>query len=145
VIRVVVPGEPNAQRRPRAFSMGGHVRMHSDKRDGQWRGRAQVHMAEAMAGREPLTGDLELRVRGVWECPRSMHRKRDPREAGWFQGRKDADNVAKAVQDAGNGVLWVDDRQVVRLVVEKWRGAQGEAPRVEIEVREVERPTGAGG
>jgi Holliday junction resolvase RusA-like endonuclease len=32
-------------------------------------------------------------------------------------------------------VLWIDDRQVVRLIVEKVRGAQGEPPRVEVTVK----------
>jgi len=137
LVRVVIPGEPNAQGRGRAVRMGKFVRIHPDARDGRWRGRAQVVMQEAMAGRPPLTGDLELRIRGVWECPASLARKTSPRPRGWFQGRKDADNVAKAVQDAGNGVLWIDDRQVVRLVVEKIRGAQGEPPRVEIEVEQL--------
>ncbi|MEQ8665528.1 MAG: RusA family crossover junction endodeoxyribonuclease [Rhodospirillales bacterium] len=33
--------------------------------------------------------------------------------------RLDCDNVAKACLDALTGVLWIDDSQVVRLVVEK--------------------------
>jgi Holliday junction resolvase RusA-like endonuclease len=39
--------------------------------------------------------------------------------------RQDVDNVAKAVLDALNGVAWVDDTQVRRLVVEKSYGTEG--------------------
>jgi Holliday junction resolvase RusA-like endonuclease len=38
----------------------------------------------------------------------------------------DPDNVAKAVMDAGNGVLWNYDGQVARLVVERWWAAAQE-------------------
>ncbi|MEL6364365.1 MAG: RusA family crossover junction endodeoxyribonuclease [Pseudomonadota bacterium] len=37
----------------------------------------------------------------------------------------DVDNVAKAVLDALNGVFWRDDRQVVRLISEKFQGERG--------------------
>lgn len=36
--------------------------------------------------------------------------------------RCDIDNLAKLVLDAGNGVVWVDDQQVERLVVRVQRG-----------------------
>ena len=42
---------------------------------------------------------------------------------GYRRGRRlDADNVAKACLDALVGLLWRDDRQVTRLVVEKLTG-----------------------
>lgn len=36
--------------------------------------------------------------------------------------RTDIDNLAKLVLDAGNGVVWVDDQQVGRLIVDVARG-----------------------
>lgn len=42
----------------------------------------------------------------------------------------DADNLAKAVMDACNGILWQDDSQIVSLTAEKYQGT----PRLEIEV-----------
>lgn len=42
---------------------------------------------------------------------------------GYRRGRRlDADNVAKACLDALTGLIWRDDRQVTRLVVEKLAG-----------------------
>jgi len=41
-------------------------------------------------------------------------------------GTHDVDNVAKAVLDALNGVFWRDDRQVVRLVSEKFDGERAQ-------------------
>lgn len=46
--------------------------------------------------------------------------------------RRDVDNLAGAVMDALNGVLWRDDSQIVRLVVEKHLAAKGEFVGVEV-------------
>jgi hypothetical protein len=51
----------------------------------------------------------------------------------WIEGlgpndRIDADNIAKACLDALTGLLWRDDRQVVRLSIEKLLGP--ETPRI---------------
>lgn len=40
------------------------------------------------------------------------------------RGHHDVDNVAKAVLDSLSGYVWRDDRQVVRLVSERFTGAQ---------------------
>ena len=104
-----------------------------------WKGMAQVHMREALehAGvTAPLFADgpLELHVLAVFTCPRSQWRKREPLQRRPKATRPDGENIAKAVQDAGTGLLWLDDAQVARLVVEKVVGAQEEAPRVELTV-----------
>ncbi len=49
--------------------------------------------------------------------------------------RRDVDNVAKAVLDACNGVVWIDDAMVTDLRVR--RAIDRVAPRVEMAVRRV--------
>jgi Holliday junction resolvase RusA-like endonuclease len=46
--------------------------------------------------------------------------------------RRDVDNLAGAVMDALNGVLWRDDSQIVRLVVEKRVAVKGQFVGVEV-------------
>ena len=60
--------------------------------------------------------------------------KRGLRPASWRTSKPDADNVAKSTLDAANGVVFEDDSQVVRLIVEKINGAQGEPPGVHLSV-----------
>ncbi|GGD01273.1 RusA family crossover junction endodeoxyribonuclease [Aquisalinus flavus] len=43
-----------------------------------------------------------------------------------MRGAHDVDNVAKACLDALNGVFWRDDRQVVRLISERFTGDANE-------------------
>lgn len=45
----------------------------------------------------------------------------------------DCDNLAKSVLDACNGILWLDDSQIISLTAEKY---QSPTPRLEIEVIE---------
>lgn len=45
---------------------------------------------------------------------------------------KDVDNIAKAVLDSGNGICWIDDRQIAVLHICKLIGAQNEAPHVRV-------------
>lgn len=46
--------------------------------------------------------------------------------------KPDADNVAKLVMDALNGLAWVDDAQVVDLHVRKHPRARGQSARMDI-------------
>lgn len=143
-LTVTIPGEPCAQGRPRAFvNRAGQARVYDPQKSRNWKATAQQHMADALQAAgvaAPLVveGAVELHVVAVFTCPRSHWRKRDPTPRRPKVSRPDAENVAKAVQDAASGVLFTDDAQVVRLVVEKWIGAQGEAPGVTIFVRAIE-------
>jgi Holliday junction resolvase RusA-like endonuclease len=47
--------------------------------------------------------------------------------------RRDGDNVAKAIQDALNGVLWVDDSRIRQLSVTK--SVDPSNPRVDVQVQ----------
>jgi Holliday junction resolvase RusA-like endonuclease len=74
----------------------------------------------------------------VFALPKSRQKKRNPVIA-WqpYGGRRDWDNIGKAVCDAGNGLLWGDDAQVWRGMVTRVYGAQGEAPHVRVRVSSV--------
>ena len=140
-----IPGEPCSQGRPRAFRYRAkdgqqRVGMYDPQKSRSWKGVAQVHMQQAMdaAGQTaPLYlshSPVDVLVVAVFTCPRGDYRK-GPVPRRPHAKRGDAENIAKAVMDAATGILWVDDAQVARLVVEKWIGAQGEAPGVVVEVR----------
>lgn len=145
-ITVTIPGEPFALMRARSSAqrMGGKVfaRHYDPKENRSWKGAAQVVMMDALrrAGMTaPAFGELcEVEIVAVFSLPKGQHRKRSPVPRRRSGNLKDWDNVGKAVCDAGNGVLWLDDHLIARGSVEKWTGAQGEAPHVRITVREID-------
>ena len=139
-VRVTIPGAPVAQGRPRLTTVNGFARAYDPAKSLSWKGAAQVHMLSAMrqAGAQPFEGPVEVAILAVFSCPVSSYRKREPRSRRWNDGRPDSENIAKAVMDAGSGVLYRDDAQVARLRVEKVVGAQGEPARVEVMVRAIE-------
>ena len=122
----------------------------------RWQGNARVRAAidgETVAvqftgatsgSREPARRAAELFRR---DFPRRGPDYRPYAVHVWIEGvernrRLDVDNVAKAALDALTGLVWRDDRQVVRLVVEKF--AEG-APRVTVLARPAELPADAPG
>lgn len=146
-LRITIAGEPVAQGRPRfsRFSFGKAVavpRTFDDPKSEAWKRAAARVMRDAI-GETTRTlpafpeGAVELEVYAVFRCPKNAERKRTPTPARWKESKPDPDNVAKAVMDAGTGVLWTDDAQVARLIVSKVVGAQGDDPRVEVIVRQL--------
>lgn len=141
MIRVVIPGLPVAQGRPRLAVVGGHARAYSPAKATSWRGSAQVHMQRALSEcvnpwatpAFPPGVPLRVSIEAVWPQPASAP-KRDRALRRYRPSRPDADNVGKAVLDAGNGILWHDDAQVAVLQVVKVTGTHGEAPHVTVTV-----------
>jgi Holliday junction resolvase RusA-like endonuclease len=127
-----VPGEPQGKGRARVGKVGGHARLFTPPKTVAYEGLIAHAGAAAMAGQPPLQGPLSLELVAVSLPPQSWSkRKRSDAFAGLIRptGKPDADNVAKAVGDGGNGVLWADDKQIVDLRVQKVYG-----PRAELQV-----------
>ena len=131
-VSLTVAGKPIAKGRPRF-----------GKRPGLGRGVYTVYTPENTANAEeimqgemrqacatPLEGPLELRVTFSFRRPRSWPKaQRDAVDNGhrsWHSSKPDIDNLVKLVSDAGNGILWRDDAQIVRLEAIKVYGAENE-------------------
>lgn len=145
-IAVTIPGEPCAQGRPRAAVVKGRAIVYDPSASRSWKGAARYQMQAELDGRDLIAdGPVSVVIRAFHPCPKSDYRKRTPAPLRWRAKRPDAENVAKACLDAATGVLWMDDAQVARLVVEQFTAAQGEAPRVEMEVRDLDEIVATGG
>lgn len=152
-LQIVIPGDPVPQGRGRVGRWkakdgreGVTVRDPSKSRD--WKGRAQYLMVQALGSSPfevpfaPAGTPVRLTVVAHYTCPKGDHRKREPRPARWHIKRGDLDNIVKAVKDAANGVLWVDDAQVAAITAEKWIAEQGEPGRVEVWVEPINEEGG---
>lgn len=68
----------------------------------------------------PLKGPVAIRAVVFVAPPASWSKKRRAEVLrSPAEGKPDLDNVLKLIADAGNGVLWVDDKQIVTLSVHR--------------------------
>lgn len=100
-----------------------------DAKTAAWKQSVKDYFREAAPeGFEPLDGRVELALAFVFPFPKSWPKYRK-QEAMTFRvshtQKPDADNLAKGVMDALNGVAWVDDGQVCGLGVTKVWGPVG--------------------
>jgi Holliday junction resolvase RusA-like endonuclease len=89
-----------------------------------------------MGSQDPLDTPIALSVRVYKTIPVSWSKaKRQQAESGDLRpvNKPDIDNYIKAVMDAGNGILWVDDSQVCELHSIKVYGS----PRIEVTAMEL--------
>ena len=135
-IYFVVLGPPQGKGRPKASSRGGFVRMYTPAPTRLYEAEI-ARLGEIARGDWPvLETPVSLRVIAHHPIPGSWSKKRQQLALAGdcMPGKPDLDNVAKAVLDALNGVIYLDDKQVVRLVAEKKYSFD---PRVEVYVHEV--------
>ena len=138
-LKITVWGKPIAQARPKFFTRktktgkvfsGAYSPQETDA------GRFANAVANQLpSGFIPFTGPLELSARFVMPIPASVSKKkRAAMAAGETLPAKKPDNsnCVKWVEDCLNGVVWVDDSLICRILSEK---VYGEHPRTEIEVR----------
>jgi Holliday junction resolvase RusA-like endonuclease len=98
-----------------------------------YKAAARFAAAEAYQG-QPLDVPITLLVQFVFPRPASV-RKKDGTERLPHLTRPDVDNLAKALLDALNGQLWVDDSRVYQASLNKFKAAQGEQPHTEVIVK----------
>lgn len=149
MIRFTVPGAPVGKGRARAQPLmrqgkpvmghGGRpiVVHHTPEKTVNFEGLVAHEGRAAMAGRSLLAGPVELLLRIDCAVPASWS-KRKTAEA--LSGRvrptkkPDSSNVLKAIEDGLNGVVWIDDVQVVEHVISKRYAA---VPGVTVEIEEL--------
>ena len=121
-----VDGDPVPQPRARITVRGrhGHAYTPSDHKIHAY--RAAVAAAAVEAGATPTdSAPITLIIDLVFARPKSHYRKSGLREDAPKLPRADCSNVLKGIEDSLNGVAWVDDTQVGRVVVEKSWGTEG--------------------
>lgn len=129
-----VPGQPQGKGRARSFRHAGGIGHYTPEKTRSYESLIQGAAIDEMRGREPSPEPVEVTIRAVFAIPRSFSKKR--REAALrheiLPARKpDMSNIAKAVEDAMNGVVFCDDCQIVRETMIK---VYGPSPQVVIEV-----------
>jgi Holliday junction resolvase RusA-like endonuclease len=129
-VTFTVPGEPQGKGRARAGKHGHYTPAKTVSYEGLIAHEARL----AMQGRALMAGPLEMVATAFLTVPASdSAKKRAAKLAGDLLPTKkpDFDNLAKALGDGCNKVVYGDDAQIVRAVVEKF---YGDPPRVVVTV-----------
>lgn len=119
MLTITIPGELRGKGRPRFSSRGGFARAYTDAKTASAETWVRACAVGAACG-TPIAGPVAVRLDVGVGVPASWSkRKRADALAGavWPTGKPDLDNVLKLVGDALNGIVWADDRQIVRAEV----------------------------
>lgn len=87
----------------------------------------------------PLTGPLRVPVLFLLPRPANKMWKKRPMLRDWYEGPKDRDNLMKPLQDGLEGLLWVNDKQIVAGEPEVMICAGDEPPGVYVRVERLAR------
>jgi len=121
-----VSGDPVPQPRARISTRGGFGRAYTPGDHPIHAYREAVAAAARAAGAEPTdAAPITLIVDLVFARPKSHYRKAGLRADAPKLPRPDCSNVLKGIEDALNGVAWVDDTQVGKVIIEKTFGTEG--------------------
>ncbi|MNN32943.1 Endodeoxyribonuclease RusA [compost metagenome] len=102
------------------------MRTYTPEKTASYENLVKLAAQDAMSGRPPFEGPVELTLDIRLQIPASWSKKRQQlAEAGQVAATKkpDADNVLKAVKDGMNGIVWIDDAQAVEYRISKRYGA----------------------
>ncbi|SOZ99475.1 Holliday junction resolvase [Cupriavidus taiwanensis] len=142
-VTLTIPGVPVPKGRPRfrnrrTKSGAEFVQAYSPEKTRSYDAVVRTLAEQAMAGRPPLTGALQVNFVAFLPVPRSWPQKRS-RSA--LEGRvlptyrPDLDNMIKNVLDGSNGILFADDSLITDMVVSK---RYSDRPRAVLEVIELD-------
>lgn len=129
-----VPGPPQGKGRPRFVRSTGHAFTPSTTRS--YESLVTLAAARVMEGRSQFAGPVSVSITAVFAVPASWSaKKRMAALVGTLRPtvKPDTDNLSK-VKDALNGVVWLDDKQVVDERILK---IYGDAPCMRFVVEEI--------
>ena len=122
-VSFVVPGKARGKQRPRATRQG---RVYTPAETVNAEAYIKMLATQAMDGAAPMDGPLWMLVKVDVAVPASWSRKRTELALiGELMptSKPDLDNIVKLYADALNGVVYLDDKQIIDLTVRKSFGA----------------------
>lgn len=134
-VRFSILGEPKAKGRPRFAKRGGFAKTYTPEETRNYEAYIKMCFADAANGNK-LQGALNAEIKCFFGIPKSVSmKKRQAMIDGIIPCMKkpDTDNIAKTVLDSLNTIAYDDDKQVVKLVVEKM---YSDRPRVDVILQE---------
>ena len=132
IIRLEIPGEPIGKARPRVSKFGSYTPKKTKNYE-----TFVKELFFAKHGQVLLEGPLEVEIKAYFKIPKSVSKKRrEEMINGQITPTKkpDIDNVIKGIADALNDIAYEDDKQIVRVIAEKY---YSEKPRAEVTIKTI--------
>lgn len=138
-INFTVLGIPVGKGRPKFSTVNGHAVAYTPKKTANYETLVKLSYQQQCGDCKPYEKDVPLiaTIHAYFPIPKSVSkRKREIMQGGLVPHTKkpDADNLAKAVLDALNGIAYQDDSQIAALRVTKY---YSEEPHVDVEIHEL--------
>jgi Holliday junction resolvase RusA-like endonuclease len=136
-----VYGEPVAKGRPRFAKRGNYVQTYTPVKTKSYEDEVRLLATKAKGSGSTLEGSVSVFIYISFSVPQSYSkRKREACLSGETKHTKkpDLDNVAKAIIDGINGIIFKDDSQIINLHVTK---VYAEVGKVEVLIREENEST----
>lgn len=135
MVKLVFNIEPQSQLRPRAAynTRSRRIVVYDPKQTHEYKQRLR-QLAQSQYTQPALTTALKVDVSFFRPVQKSISLKERARRINGEHRpavKSDIDNYVKALFDALNGVVWLDDRQIVDLAAHKY---YSDKPRIEIDV-----------
>jgi Holliday junction resolvase RusA-like endonuclease len=111
MLEFAIPIKPQGKERHRSTIRGGKIATYNTKKATTYEAAIREYVRSKYDG-QPLDGPLIVSIYAWIKKPKSS-------KLAYPTTKPDADNIAKAVLDALNGILWHDDKQVCQLAVHK--------------------------
>ena len=134
-IEIMILGKPCSKARPKFFRRGKFVGTYDPKANEK---NDVALVVRQQAPDKPLEGPLSMTLVAYMPIPKSVsHIRRVKMERGFLRPavRPDANNINRFYTDAAEGILYLDDSQIVALSTLKY---YSDRPRVEITIEPVE-------
>ena len=81
-LRLRIPGDPIAQARARATSIGGKARVYNPRNGAAWRKKVQIQTVARQEYRfSPYDGPVQVSCKFVFKRPKYHHVARDPKRS----------------------------------------------------------------
>ena len=129
-----IPGKIRAKQRPRFNGKFAYT----PKQTVEYENWIRTCFLDKYRGQKPLEKPLKVKIIAYYEIPKSISKKKQKQmlDCEIFPTVKpDTDNIAKSILDSLNKIAYLDDKQVVKLEVEKY---YSQMPSVAVMIEEME-------
>lgn len=123
MINFSVPGQPVAKGRSRSVRRGNKIGHYTPQATVSYENLVRMAAWEKMQGKQIISGPAKVDISLFFKIPQSWAKnKRLAALSGEIMPtiKPDCSNVLKAIEDALNGVVWDDDKQVIEVIVRKF-------------------------